>query len=134
MNQKYRHGDTVSHRIFGVGRVLCEWGNFRACKSCYRESPLGAKYRIGYCTDGTATQLFNHKSANPPCPHCQGPTFVIKATNIYDVRFADGKTRAVNFLWLMPGQQIAAPTVEEVSRELSDFEQFIERLISRAAA
>jgi len=130
---EFRHGDAASHRIFGVGVVLGEWQNFRSCKNCYRELPLGTKYKTVCRYDGSETKIFDNRSQDSICPHCAGPTWVITARGIYDVRFEDGKTRAINSLWLMPGRVIAAQTFDSARQELADFEQKIERLVSRAA-
>lgn len=93
-----RFGQRVFHHLFGAGHVAEEWGNFRACKVCYREAPLGTASRAVQINGCVRSEKKTVRCADKGCG---GPTQVVNGEGTYDVIFDDGKTRSINGLWLV---------------------------------
>jgi hypothetical protein len=77
----FRKGDRVWHENgYGRGEIARQWGSFMACKACARDRTH---------PDGT-------------CLACGGLMQMIPTDDIFEVKFKDGKTRAINCVWLHP--------------------------------
>jgi len=85
-----KEGQAVRHERFGPGVVVAQWGAFCGCLEC--TAVLGA----GQVIQGAG----RNGAPKPVSVCCKATVHVVSGDGIFDVRFNDGKTRAVNQCWL----------------------------------